>query len=139
MRDFSTDRTDETESPYTVDAVHFQYETDIFKITRSKIGAVKTIENKSNTANIKLGITNSLDIQFVVTSFTSLSITERNRTQKHSGFGSVIIRVKQNIWGNDKGKTALTILPFIDILSKFLGDEVSGGLVIPFSVVLPND
>lgn len=34
MRSFETDRPELTESPYTVDAGHFQYEADLFKTER---------------------------------------------------------------------------------------------------------
>lgn len=63
MRGFETDRPDVTESAYTVDVGHFQIETDLFKTERYNIDQVKTINNYINTANLKLGITNSTDFQ----------------------------------------------------------------------------
>ncbi len=36
MRDLTTDRPDMTESPFTVDAGHVQFETNIFGYTRSR-------------------------------------------------------------------------------------------------------
>lgn len=44
MRDFETGRPDVTESAYTVDAAHFQLETDLFKTERSNIDGIKTIK-----------------------------------------------------------------------------------------------
>jgi hypothetical protein len=53
MRDMSTDRPDKTESPYTVDAGHFQFEADLvsFGIDRSNADGerpARTIRTKSS-------------------------------------------------------------------------------------------
>lgn len=139
MRSFDMDRPDVTESAYTVDAGHFQYEADLFSSTHTRFGRRKSIDNYFNTANLKLGISNSLDIQLVVSSFTIQKNIVGNITREMSGFSGYTIRAKQNIWGNDRGKTALAILPFMDIPSKFLGGKVWGGLIVPFSVSLPGE
>lgn len=68
MRDFETDRPDVTESAYTVDAGHFQFETDLFKTEHFKTSGITTINNYFNAPNIKMGITNSLDLQLVINS-----------------------------------------------------------------------
>ncbi|SEH88045.1 transporter [Epilithonimonas hominis] len=36
MRDMETDRPDVTESPYTIDAGHFQYETDMVRLIKDQ-------------------------------------------------------------------------------------------------------
>lgn len=36
MREMETERPDVTESPYTVDAGHFQYETDLIRLIKEK-------------------------------------------------------------------------------------------------------
>ena len=68
MRDFDMDRPDVTESSHTVDAGHFQYEADLFNTTQSKFGNRKSLENYFNATNLKLGLTNCLDLQLVVSS-----------------------------------------------------------------------
>jgi len=138
MRRFETDRPDVTESPYTVDAGHFQYETDLFKTDQSNSGGIKTIINSYNAANLKLGITNSLDLQLIVESYTTQKTTEGLITQKKSGFGNLTLRVKQNLWGNDNGKTAFALLPYV-VLPTTSNAKITGGLVLPLSVSLPND
>ena len=70
MRDFVTDRPDATESPVTVDAGHFQFETDLVKTERYNIDGIKSINNSFNSVNLKLGITNSLDLQFVIGTYS---------------------------------------------------------------------
>ena len=40
MRDFNTDRPPKANSPYTVDAGHFQYETDLVNFTTQLTGPI---------------------------------------------------------------------------------------------------
>lgn len=138
MRSFETDRPDLTESPFTVDAGHFQYETDLFKTDRSTLQGVKTIQNVYNGFNFKAGITNTLDIQFILESFTTRKIIEGNSSASESGIGNITLRAKQNLWGDDNGRTAMAILPFIDIPTK-TGSKVTGGVVFPLAVELSHD
>ncbi len=136
MREFATDRPDVTESAYTLDAGHFQVETDLFKTERQSINGVKTTNNFYNVANIKLGITHTLDLQLVVGSLFTSHISEAFGEKKHTGFGGLTLRAKKSLWGNDNGKTALSILPFVNIPTS-AADKFSGGVVFPFAMSLP--
>ena len=138
MRSFETDRPDVTESPYTVDAGHFQYETDLFKTDHSSIDGIKTIQNQFNTFNLKSGITNTLDIQFVLESYVTEKIIHGSSTNSESGIGNITLRAKQNLWGNDHGKTAMAILPFINIPTNS-NSKITGGLILPLAITLSND
>ncbi len=138
MREFSMDRPDVTESAYTVDAGHFQFETDVFKMERTSIGELKTIKNSFNVANLKLGITRSLDLQVVAGTLFTAKITDGTFTDRQSGFEGLAIRVKQNIWGNNGGKTALAVLPFVNVPS-MSSEKISGGIIVPFALALPGD
>ena len=143
MRDMQTDRPDVTESAYTVDAGHFQYETDAIKLIRNKDGDLANSQIFYNLANIKIGITNSTDLQLVVESFVTNKTknTITNSTLTSSGFGDLTLRLKQNFWGNNGGKTALAIMPYINIpTSKFSDDKrIDGGVIIPFALELKNN
>jgi hypothetical protein len=138
MRSFETDRPDVTESAYTVNAGHFQYETDLFKTDRSKVDGIKTVQNYFNSFNVKLGLTNSLDIQLVADMLVNMNVTRATTSRNNSSFGNITIRMKQNILGNDVGKMALAILPFINIPTT-AKNKITGGLVVPLAVSLPND
>ena len=56
-REFTTDRLDATESPYTVDACHSPFETAICKVERSNADGIKTIKDSTNFIIINLGLT----------------------------------------------------------------------------------
>ncbi|WP_294333644.1 hypothetical protein [uncultured Chryseobacterium sp.] len=58
-----TDRPDVTESAYTVDAGHFQYETDLVRLTKERSYSREISTVLVNHGNIKLEITGSNAIQ----------------------------------------------------------------------------
>jgi hypothetical protein len=146
MRELSTDRPDTTESAYTVDAGHFQIETDLLSFSydrhnreRSK---VRTENWSWGATNFKVGLLNNLDLQLVVPFYNRGRSDDRaTRTAgTQQGFGDLTARVKMNLWGNDGGSTALGLMPFVKLptAQDDLGNgSVEGGLIIPLSVSLP--
>ena len=80
LRELSTDRPDQTESPYTVDAGHFQVEMDFFNYTadRDTAGGADLRARAWSVAplNLKLGLTNRLDVQLMVSATNSTVILE---------------------------------------------------------------
>lgn len=147
MRELSTDRPDKTESPYTVDAGHFQIETDLVTFTQDKSEEAGIETNTKSfgvmVSNLKVGLTNSIDLQAVITPHQSeeTDITGSPK-EKKSGFGDTIIRLKYNLLGNDGGDIAIGVMPFVKLPthSGDLGNKkVEGGIILPFALALPND
>ncbi|RZL49723.1 MAG: transporter [Pedobacter sp.] len=140
MREMSTDRPDVTESPNSVDAGHFQIETDLFKTIRNKTDGVTTVENNYNLANLKLGLTNNIDLQLVVGSLVNTYDKSIHGTKlnKQSGFGDLTLRLKYNLWGNDEGKTAFAIMPYVNFPTSVENKYTEPGIVFPFSIDLGN-
>lgn len=138
LRDFETDRPDVTESPSTVDAGHFQVESDLFKRTVSKTDQTTAIEHQFNVANLKLGLSRNTDLQLIVGSLINQYdlIDNKEKTNIKTGFGNLTVRVKHNIWGNDGGKTAFAIMPYVKIpTAKILENNyIETGVVFPFNV-----
>ncbi|MFC7345316.1 transporter [Chryseobacterium zhengzhouense] len=135
MREMETDRPDVTESPYTVDAGHFQYETDIIGLTREKSDFKNTKTLLINQANLKIGLTGSTAIQIGFETYGWQKEKDLNTgiTESKHGVGDLNIRIKQNIIGNNKGNFALAILPYVKIpTSQYEDDDlVEGGLIVP--------
>lgn len=143
LRELSTDRPDKTESPYTVDAGHVQVELDFVTYTRdrSKRDGEDVRSETFNVApiNFKLGLTNSTDVQVVFDSYIRETVTDRSaRTRDRTqGIGDVTVRLKQNLWGNDGGTTALALMPFVKLPTNSNGlgnDAVEFGLIVPFAI-----
>lgn len=146
MREMSTDRPDQTESAYTVDAGHFQIEMDFanatFDTDRSGGGKVRTRSVNYGSVNLKAGLLNDVDIQFVLDPYVESRIKDRvtGAVEKASGFGDVQTRLKINLWGNDGGPTALAIMPFVKwplSASGLRNGKTEGGIIIPLAIALP--
>jgi hypothetical protein len=105
MRPLSTDRPDVTESPISVDRGHFQAEIEVARYTVDEGVTSYSFAN----SNLKFGLTNFWDIQLVVESVVGLE----EPTGYNFGFGDLTLRNKFNIFGNDGGKIALGVMPWI--------------------------
>ena len=121
LRELSTDRPDKTESPYTVDAGHFQIESDLLTYTSehdTANGADTKVDAWSVAAiNLKAGLLNWMDLQLVFDSYNHVSTDDRITGKKvtQSGLGDLTTRLKINLWGNDDGKTAFAVMPFVKL------------------------
>lgn len=146
LRELHTDRPDQTESPYTVDAGHWQVETDLVTATfdrdRSGGGEVRTTAWSVAPVNLKYGVTDRVDFQLMLEPYTQVRTRDRvaGTTDRVSGFGEVTTRVKVNLWGNDGGKTAFGVMPFVKwplSASGVRNGETEGGIILPFAAELP--
>jgi hypothetical protein len=66
LRSFNTDRPPKANSPHTVDAGHFQYETDIAVFGYGNTDGVKTEDWTVVDPTLKLGLTNTIDAELQV-------------------------------------------------------------------------
>jgi len=144
MRDLSPDRPDETESPFTVDAGHYQWEMDFANFTYDKTGATTTKTWEVGDFNLRIGLLNQLELSLIFDNYlhvhTDDSIAGTSITQ--SGVGDFTARLKINLWGDDGGKTAFALLPYVTFPTSTdgLGDnKVEGGVIFPLAVSLPYD
>ena len=145
MRDLSTDRPDQTESAYTVDAGHFQLEMDFVNYTHDRDAEGGTdVRSRAwlfAPLNLKLGLLNRVDVQLMLDSHVRAKVEDRvaRTTSKASGFGDVTTRLKVNLWGNDGGTTALALMPFVKwplSASNLRNGKTEGGLIIPLAIEL---
>jgi hypothetical protein len=141
MREMSTDRPDQTESPYSVDAGHFQLEMDILTYTRDAQDGVTTSIWNLAPVNLKLGLGHNTDLQVILEGWSrEEEKTALGRVQR-SGLGDLTLRWKQNLWGNDSGATALAVMPFVTLplrASELGRERPEAGVAVPFGWNLPH-
>ena len=143
MRELTPDRPDKTECPYTVDAGHYQLEMDFANYTYSESGGTTTRAWNVAPFNIKAGLLNNVDLQFVFDDYLNVR-TEDNAagvSTTQSGVGDLITRLKVNLWGNDGGPTAFALLPYVKFPTSTdnLGNNaVEGGMIFPLAIKLPH-
>lgn len=137
MRPLSADRPDTTESPYTVDAGHFQLEMSFFDYGHDDASDANSISVAP--MNLKIGLLNNMDLQLGMDPYTKINTPGGDA----EGFGDLILRAKFNLWGNDGGDTAFAVMPFIKIptADSSLGgnDYIEGGIILPLSIELPHE
>jgi outer membrane putative beta-barrel porin/alpha-amylase len=148
LREMTTDRPDITESPFTVDAGHVQFETTLLGYTRSAPNQERTVTDEFDffTTNMRIGITNSAEFDLVWQPYGTVRTRQEDplRIFHQSGIGGLNLRAKFNLWGNDSfekpGATALALLPFVmlptDRHNGISPEFVAGGIVVPLAVKL---
>ncbi len=144
MREMTTDRPDVTEAPFTVDAGHVQIESTLFGYARTR-PAVSDAYEFAET-NVRIGLTNNAELSLVWQPYGILNTNpvDPEPTQKQSGVGSVDIRAKFNLWGNDdfeKVGSALAVLPVITLPTDrdngIGAAAVEGGVTAILALALP--
>ncbi len=145
MRSFATDRPPKANSAYTVDAGHFQLETDLGNYTYSNYAGVNTRSFQALDPVWKLGLTNWADFELQFNGY-QYSASHDDATGALSargyGFGDVVLRTKVNLFGNDAGNAALAIIPYVKLPSGtaiISNGEIEGGVIAPLQVNLPQD
>ena len=144
MRDFNTDRPPKANVPFTVDAGHFQYETDIVNFAFNQLsGSVHTDTFLVPNPTLKFGLTNNID--FEVNAPAGIGVHSFDAATGASstiwGVNDVFLRTKINLWGNDGGKTAFALIPFVKLPTGPSGignGAVEEGVIAPLSISLPQ-
>jgi len=146
LRDMTTDGPGATDSPYTVDAGHFQVEMAFVTYTsdrNSTAGVEKRVEAwHIAPLTLKVGLLNQADAQLVLEPYNLVYERSMGRQVTRRGFGDTTLRLKLNCWGNDTGRTALALMPYVKFPTSAEGlgnDNIEGGLIVPLSVELPGD
>jgi len=144
LREFDPDRPDVTDSPFTVDAGHIQFESGLFSYSLSRPDRehVVTEEFDILDTNIRLGITNyaEIDLDVPPLDIEHTRFPASRFDTWRSGPGQLELQAKINFFGNDNfekpGSLALGLIPRLDIPTVIGGDHVEGGVAVPFAVKL---
>lgn len=140
LRELTTDRPDTTESPFTIDAGHFQVETTVFGYARAPRDQDGNVAENFEfaTSNLRIGLTPSLELDVAAHPYAIASTGGGGAAR--GGIGTVDVRAKLNFWGNDGGTTAFAILPFVSIPTDrgngVSPPDVEYGVLLPLAVNL---
>ncbi|UOR05263.1 transporter [Hymenobacter aerilatus] len=144
MRPMVPDRPGITESPYTVDAGHFQLESDGLRLINSRDGDARDRSLYLNHVLMKIGLTNQTDFQIGLNSYTISKHWEDKATaepERQARMGDMVVRLKRNIIGDDNKPFALAAIGYVRLpTGKQVGDgAVEYGVLVPAIYKLPND
>jgi len=143
LRELTPDRPDKTESPYTVDAGHFQLEMDFVNYTYHQSDGTTTKAWNAAPFNLRIGVLNQLELSLIFDNYLHVHTDDRiaGTSTTQSGVGDFTTRFKINLWGNDGGPTAFALLPYVKFPTSTdnLGNNaVEGGLIFPLAIKLPH-
>lgn len=142
MRELSTDRPDTTESPYTVDAGHFQLEWEAVSFGTDRAQGART-DVLTSSVNLKAGLSDNVDAQLILEPYTRVTTQSSSGDDRHSGMNDTEVRFKFNLWGNNSGATAFGIMPFVRLPTHAdtFGEngKTEGGLILPVAFKLPGE
>ena len=146
MRSFSTDRPTKSDTPYTVDAGHYQYEADFLNWTYDHNNASQITNSNLLVADptLKVGLTNKTDLEMALAPFNFNQSHVRGTTAKNTaaGFGDVYTRLKYGVLGDDGGDYALALTPYVKAptAARNVGNNHwEGGFYAPLVASLPKD
>lgn len=146
MRDFNTDRPDQTEGPFTVDAGHFQIEFGTLTYSRDRYNSDKERVDRFDFAqvNLRVGLLNNTEFDLIISPYSYVRTKDKMTRQRQlqKGFGDLTLRMKINIWGNEEGPFAFGLIPFLNVPTADDGLGASGeegGVHLPVQVSLPGN
>jgi hypothetical protein len=145
LRSFSTDRPTKSNSPYTVDAGHFQYESDLVNYTESHAGTSRIHTLEALDPNWKLGVTGNVDLELDLNGYQTARAWDAATgayVARGAGFGDIYFRSKINLIGNDGGPVALAVIPYVKTptgVNLVSNGVVEGGLIAPLRVAINDD
>jgi Putative MetA-pathway of phenol degradation len=144
MRDFNTDRPTKVNVPYTVDAGHFQIESDLFFHSYDNTSATDTTTSSWLLGNptFKLGVLDNVDLEanFPVYNTISTTTPSTGSTTTVRGVGDLLTRAKINLFGNEGGGSAFALMPYVKwpTAPQGIGNGfVEGGMAAPLALPLP--
>ncbi len=145
MRAFEPERPSKILNPFTVDAGHFQIESDFYNSIHTNYSGAGTQFFEVADPTFKLGLTNSIDFELVLNGYQN-SATHDDQTgaltANGHGFGDAFFKAKFNLVGNDGGTFAMALVPWVKAPSAAPGlgnGVVEGGIALPMQINLPAD
>lgn len=138
LRDLAPDRPGVTESPFTVDAGHFQFETDLVRHISSRPGAeVRQRTVRANAFVLKMGLDNRTDVQLFLDAYEwdrTFATADEPGTRTR-GFGDITVRLKRNLLGNDSTESPLAVAVIGSVRLPTGGQQGAGG--VEYALLLP--
>ena len=144
LRPLCTDRPTKSTAPCTVDAGHFQLETDLFNLTVDHTGGGDVKTYLFTNPTLKYGLTATLDAEINMVPFAVVTARDpqTGTTSRTSGAGDMFLKLKWNLLGNAGGSVGFGLSPYVKLPTASGGvgnGAVETGLIAPVNVNLPNN
>ena len=141
-RELSTDRPDTTESPFTVDAGHWQIEMALVSQTRNRLDGARTRAWEFAPLNLRYGLRSDFEAGVFIAPYARVTEEPRGGSRTTAaGFGDITLRAKFNIAGNDGGSPAFGLIADLKLPTAKAGlgnGHAEGDLILPVAFELPG-
>jgi hypothetical protein len=142
LRSLCTDRPTKSTSPCTVDAGHWQIESDVYNVTQQSAGGVTVDTQLFTNPTLKLGVTNALDLEVNIAPYETVTTHDAasGATSRASGVGDLYLRAKYNLAGDDDNGAGFAIEPYVKVPTAPAGignGVVELGVLAPLQFSLP--
>ena len=142
LRSLCTDRPTKSTSPCTVDAGHWQVESDVYNYTTQTTAGATTTTQLFTNPTVKLGLTNNLDFEVNIAPWEQVSTHDAASgvITTASGVGDLFLKAKLNLLGDDGGNVGFALVPYIKVPTAPLGvgnGAVEEGVLAPIQLQLP--
>jgi len=143
LRPLRPDRPGVTESPFTVDAGHFQLEMDAIRLINSREKEQRSREWKAAYTTAKLGLSRRTDVQLEVPLYKVQMEREtlEDDWRRNAGFGDLTLRLKHNFLGDDQeGPLSVAVVAYTRFPTggRAGSGAMEGGLIVPVNLELPH-
>lgn len=138
VRPMATDRPDQTDGVFTVPKGWWQFETGLANYSRRL-----DTDHRNETwiwgeVNAKYGLTDNIDLQLFWQPYTTMRYKGDSEDPDYlgsykEGVNDLVVRVKFNLFGNDGGPWAMSVVPFVKVPTakhKIGNDMWEGGVSI---------
>lgn len=144
LRSLCTDRPTKSTGPCTVDAGQWQLESDIYNFTTQTIDGVTTVTQYFTNPTLKLGITNTLDLEVNIAPYERVTTHDATTgvSTTAEGVGDLYVKAKWSPIGDDGGSFGFALVPYVKVPTAPLGvgnGAVEGGLITPIQFTLSNN
>ncbi len=141
LRAFCAARPAQAPLPCTVDRGHFQLETDLVSATYDRSGGAVTDSYLFTNPTLKLGIADRTDVEVNIAPYEEVRTHEPGAPSSQTlyGPGDLIVRLKQNFFGDYRGPLALAVEPFVKVPTARAGignGAWEGGVVLPAAAAM---
>jgi hypothetical protein len=136
-----TDRPTKSNVPCTVDAGHFQIESDLYNGTYFKSGGVETDTYLVTNPTFKYGLTKTLDAEVNIAPYEVVASRGLGVKTTLEGVGDLYLRLKYNFLSTASGWLTASVIPYVKAPTARLGignGAVEGGALMPTSFKLSD-
>ena len=144
LRPLCADRPSKATGSCTVDAGHWQFESDLYNVTFQTVDGVSARTELFTNPTLKLGLTNTLDFEVNIAPWQQVTVHDRATgvTTVAAGVGDLFLRAKLNLIGDDGGTVAFALDPYVKVPTapKSVGNgAVEEGVIAPLTINLPKN